>query len=108
MKSSRKIACSIRRSQRCVTPVDAEGPKIRWAMQETLWKSFLKKRVKPRRLAKQESCRQKIICWNCSKQNLRNKSWKNQDSSIDCQDCSAKGRFEWINSHTSFSLSNHL
>src|SRR5438067_10794151 len=52
-------------------------------MQETLWKSFLKKRVKPRRLAKQESCRQKSICWNCTKQNLRNKSLKNQSSSID-------------------------
>src|SRR2546429_9013868 len=62
---------------------------IRWAMQETLWKSFLKKRVKPRRLAKQESWRQKSICWNCYKQNLRNKSLKNQKSSIDFQDFSA-------------------
>src|SRR2546429_1826513 len=81
---------SLRRSERCATPVDAEGPTIRWEMQETLWKSFLKKRVKPMLLAKQESCRQKSICWNCSKPNLRNKSLKNQRSSIDFQDSSAK------------------
>src|SRR5438874_1138004 len=74
---------SLRRSERCATPVDAEGPTIRWEMQETLWKSFLKKQVKQMLLAKQESCKQKSICWNCSKQNLRNKSWKNQKSSID-------------------------
>src|SRR5947209_3475060 len=57
-------------------------------MQKTLWKSFLKKRVKQKLLAKQESCRQKSICWNCYKQSLKNKSLKNQRSSIDLQDFS--------------------
>src|SRR6266702_1843898 len=65
---------------------------IRWEIQKTLWKSFLKKRVKPLLLAKQESWRQKSICWNCYKQNLRNKSLKNQKSSTDFQDFSAKRR----------------
>src|SRR5437660_2122902 len=77
-------------------------------MQETLWKSFLKKRVRQMPLAKQESCKPKSICWNCSRQNLSNRSWKNPKSSIDCQHRPAKRGSQGINSRTLLSLSKEL